>query len=72
MKSIYLALFSSLVCDVQCYEVKIHLAITSGEQPLLMKNNKSLNVSLSPVRFSRKVAVCWWARFDRIKDASVK
>ena len=45
MKSICLALFSPLVCDVQCCEVKIHFAKTSGEQPLPMKNNKSLKVS---------------------------
>ena len=54
MKSICLALFSPLVCDAQCCDVKIHFAITSGEQPLPMKNNKSLKVSLSPVGFFQK------------------
>ena len=48
MKLICLALFSPLVSDVQCCEVKIHFAIISGEQPLPMKNNKSLKMSLSP------------------------
>ena len=47
MKSICLALFTPLVCDTQCCEVKIHFAITSGEQPLPMKNNKSLKVPFS-------------------------
>ena len=41
--------FSPLVCDAQCCEVKIRFAITSGEQPMPMKNNTSLKVSFSPV-----------------------
>ena len=51
MKSNCLALFSPLICDAQCCVVKIHFAITSGEQPLPKKNNKSLKVSFSPVGF---------------------
>ena len=51
MTSICLALFSPLVCDVKWCEVKIHFVIISGEQPLPMKNNKSLKVSFSAVGF---------------------
>ena len=51
MKSICLAFFSPLVCDAQCCEVKIHFAITSGEQPLPMKNNKSLKSVIVCCRF---------------------
>ena len=53
-KSICLALFSPLLCDAQCCGVSIHFAMTFGEQPLPMKNNKSLKVSLSPVGFFQK------------------
>ena len=51
MTSICLALFSPLVCDAQCCEVKIHFSITYGERPLLMKNIKSLKVSFSVLGF---------------------
>ena len=51
MKSNCLSIFSPLVCDAQCCEVKIHFAMTSGEQPLPLKNNKILKVSFSPVGF---------------------
>ena len=55
MKLICLALFSPLVCVVQCCDVRIHFAIISGEQPLPMKNNKSLKVSLSPAGLFQKI-----------------
>ena len=45
------SLFSPLVCDAQCCEPKIHFALTSGKQPLPMKNSKSLKVSLSALGF---------------------
>ena len=45
----------SLVCDAQCCEVRIHFAIISGEQPLPIKNNKSLKVSLSPAGLFQKI-----------------
>ena len=55
MKLICLALFSPLVCVVQCCDVRIHFAIISGEQPLPMNNNKSLKVSLSPAGLFQKI-----------------
>ena len=51
IKSICLVLFSPWVCDAQCCDVRIHFAITSGEQPLPRKENESLKVLLSPVGF---------------------
>ena len=74
-KSICLALFFLLWCvsDAQCCEVNIHFAMTSGEQPLPMKNNKSLKVSLSPVGFfPEKLLYVGGPGLDGIKDVSVK
>ena len=51
MNAICLALFSPVICYPQCCEVKIHFAITSGEQLLPVKNNKSFASVIVSCRF---------------------
>ena len=73
MKFICLALFSPLECGAQCCEVRIHLAMTSGEQPLPMKNNKSLKESLSPVGFFQKSCLISVGQVSNgIEDVSIE
>ena len=59
-------LFSPLVCDAQCCEVKIHFAIYNFWGTTTIANEKQQKfecVIFSPVGFFRNVAVFWWARF---------
>ena len=51
MNSSCLAPFTPFSRVAQCWEVRIHLEITSGEHPLPIKKRISLKVSLSPVGF---------------------